>query len=127
MIKLSRKKDHRNHLVRNLVTSLILYESIKTTKAKAKETQKRFEKLFFKAKNNSLINRRYCRGYLYDKNAYMKLYDVLIPRYKSIKSGISTLRKYGYRDGDGSDMALLELTIKTEKIVNNKKEDENEK
>ena len=56
--KLSRKKANLDHLMRNLATSLVLYEKIKTTEAKAKELRGIVEKLINKGKNQDLSARR---------------------------------------------------------------------
>ncbi len=112
MSKLSRKKDNREHLIRNLVTSLILYESIKTTKAKSKKLKSEFDKLVIKAKKNDLMARRHVNGYLFDKNAYKKMFDVIVPRYKTRNSGFTRVLSFSNRLGDNSEINLVELVDK---------------
>ena len=108
-ISLSRTDNHRKSLIRNLTTSLILYEKIKTTKAKAKETKKMAEKLIFLAKKNDLNARRTMIGYFFDKNATKKMFEVLSPRYEDINTGFIEEYRLTKRLGDGSDMVLLRL------------------
>lgn len=110
MIKsLSRKDNHRKSLMRNLATSLILYEEIKTTKAKAKALKPIVEHLIIRAKDNSLETRRRLLGYFFDKNATKKMLEVLIPRYKKVNSGFVRIYKIGPRLGDAAEMVLVKL------------------
>lgn len=116
MVKsLSRKDNHRKSLLRNLATSLILYEEIKTTKAKAKEVKPIVEHLISCAKKNDLASRRRLLGYLFDKNATKKMFEVLVPRYKKINSGFITSYLLGKRLGDSATVVILKL--KEEEIV----------
>jgi len=57
--KLSLKRDNRRSLLKNLAADLILYESIKTTQAKATAVRPVVEKLITHSKDNNLTNRRY--------------------------------------------------------------------
>jgi len=106
---LSRKDNHRKSLLRNLATSLILYEEIKTTRAKAKEVLPIVEHLIVIAKKNSLAARRLLLGYLYDENAEKKVFEVLVPRYQKIQSGFIKLYNVGPRLGDNAQMVILKL------------------
>ena len=112
MRKLSRKKDNRELLVRNLVTSLLLYESIKTTKAKSKVLKSEIDKLITRAKKNDLEAKRYVSGYLLDKNAYKKMFEVIVPRYELRSSGYTSVISYSNRLGDNSKIMLVELMDK---------------
>lgn len=119
MRSLSRKTAYRKSTLRNLATSLILYENIKTTEAKAKEVFPIVERLILSAKRDlpkdSLRVRRNLLGYLFDKNAAKKVIEDLVPRYKKINTGIIKSYKLGPRLGDGAEMVILELQ-KGEKI-----------
>lgn len=106
---LSRKKSSRRSLLRNLATSLILYEEITTTKAKAKELKSVVERLIVKAKKNDLAARRLLLAYLFDKNATKKVFEVIAPRYKKIDSGFILTYKLGQRLGDSAPLVLLKL------------------
>jgi large subunit ribosomal protein L17 len=110
--KLSRKAASRDHLMRNLATSLVLYEKVDTTIAKAKETKAIVDHLISKAKENTLASRRYLLTVLFDKNAVKKMYEVLVPRYSDRTGGFIRIAKLGTRLGDGSTMARLELMDK---------------
>jgi large subunit ribosomal protein L17 len=124
---LSRKSDNRNHLYRNLATSLVLYEKVDTTEAKSKELKRLIDKLISTAKKNDLSARRAMSAYLFDNNAVDKMFDVLVPRYSSISSGFSTLAKIASRKGDGAMTCRVELInpeIKTAKISAPKKDND---
>jgi len=109
MRALSRKTASRKSLLRNLATSLVLYERIQTTEAKAKEVKSVVEHLLYLAKKNDLASRRRMLGYFFDKNATKKVLEVLLPRYDKLSSGfIKTYRK-GKRLGDGAMIMILEF------------------
>lgn len=108
--KLGRKKDNRNHLVRNLMTSLVLYEKIVTTEAKAKTLKGEIDRLISNAKSQeSLTARRNLIKVLYDSNAVKKTMEVLVPRYAERKSGFTRLFRLGVRVGDGAPKFQIEL------------------
>lgn len=109
MRALSRKTANRKSTLRNLATSLFLYERIKTTTAKAKELKPIAEHLLSVAKANNLTSRRRLLAYLFDENAVKKVIEVLVPRYEKLDSGFIKSYRLGTRLGDGADMTLLEL------------------
>jgi len=109
MRKLGRKIGHRKSLMRNLSASLVLYEKIDTTLAKAKDTRSQVEKIINISKGQDLKSYRRLLDYFYDKNAAKKVYDELSKRYKDRSSGYIKLFHLGPRLGDNSKMARLEL------------------
>jgi len=108
-ITLSRKKAHREHTVRNLAVSLILFEKIKTTEAKAKVTKSVVNKWITMARKDSLSARRQLMAVAFDVNAVKKLFEVLNKRYASHLSGLVKSTRVGNRLGDNAPMVLLEL------------------
>jgi large subunit ribosomal protein L17 len=122
--KFGRKKDHRESMMANLVTSLILYEKIQTTKTKAKETATLADKMITLAKSGTLSDRRYLLGYLKDKNATKKLFENFVPRFKKRNSGFTKIYKLGHRVGDGAPMVILRF-IKDETLVTEEVKPEN--
>jgi large subunit ribosomal protein L17 len=112
--KLSRKSAHRTSLVRNLLSSLILYESIKTTREKALIAKSQIDILINKSRSKSLRSRRAARSILFDKNSYKKLFEQIIPRYEGVTSGYCKMYRLGNRLGDNAPMVLLELSKKKE-------------
>lgn len=107
--KLHRKKNHRELLLRNQVTSLFLYEKIDTSTTKAKITKSLAEKLVNKAKIDDLSHRREVISYLLDKNAVKKLYQVILPRINDRKSGYFKTFRIGRKIGDGSEIMRLQF------------------
>ncbi|OIO51908.1 50S ribosomal protein L17 [Candidatus Peregrinibacteria bacterium CG1_02_41_10] len=109
-ILLSRDKDHRKMLWRNLATSLILYERIKTTSTKARFVKPRIERMITIVKKKDKMNAiRYLEARLLDSNASRKLMEVLLPLFKDRKGGYTRTIKIGPRSGDAAPMVYLEL------------------
>jgi len=106
---LDRKKAPREAMLRNLAESIILYEKVQTTEAKAKAARSLVEKLITKSKENSLHARRELLKTLYTRNAVAKCLEVLGPRYKTRPGGYTRTVKIGPRQGDGAKMVQIEL------------------
>jgi large subunit ribosomal protein L17 len=128
MRKFGRKKANREHMLNNLCASIILFESVTTTEPKAKEVSSLVSKSINLANSDSLTARRELLGCFTDKNVVKKLYDVLVPRYKEIKSGHTRIYKIGHRVGDGASKVIIKLVggnedIKNPKISKDKKEE----
>ncbi len=108
--RLNRNEAHLDSLLRNLATSVILYEKVKTTQAKAKMVKPIVEKLIASAKKTSTMNAyRRLNAYLPDKNASKKLIEELLNRYKDRQSGFVRLTNLGFRSGDSAPVVLIEL------------------
>lgn len=107
--KLGRKTGPRRALLKNLANSLILYEKIETTEAKAKVLKPIVEKMITRVKKDNLHNRRDLLRKLPTKNAVKKLFEVLGPRYKERKGGYLRITKLEPRKGDGAKMAVIEF------------------
>ena len=112
---LSRNNAERKALKRNMVTSLFRYERIETTKAKAKEVQRLAEKMITRAKVDNVHNRRLTSAVLYDEAVVNKLFTEIAPLYADVHGGYTRIIKTQNRLGDAAEMAILELTKKTEK------------
>src|SRR5580692_13116857 len=100
---------HRRALIRNMVTSLLKHERIKTTKARAKEIRRYAEKMITLAKKETLASKRDVLGFVREREVVNKLFKTLIYRYAQRKGGYTRMLKLGYRSGDGADMVFLEL------------------
>ena len=96
-------------MLRSLATSVIIYEKVKTTKAKAKAVKPLVEKLVTTAKKNDLTARRRLLDVLYHKKAVSKALEVLGPRYKERKGGYTRIINLGIRQGDGAEMVQIEF------------------
>ena len=107
--KLNRTSSHREAMFKNMATSLIKHELIRTTLPKAKELRRVAEPLITLAKNDGVANRRLAFARLRDKQAVGKLFVELGPRYRSRPGGYLRILKCGYRDGDNAPMAYVEL------------------
>ena len=106
---LGRKIAHRKSMLRNLTTSLILYEKVDTTLQKAKETKSLIDKVISDAKAGDLHAYKKISSYIFDPKATRKVRDELIPRYKDRQSGFTRLYHLPNRLGDNAKMARLEL------------------
>src|SRR3989344_1905651 len=107
--KLDRDKKARKALFKNLITSLILYERIKTTEAKAKAVRGLVDSLMVKAKSGTLQARRMLAAFLVDPKAVDKMMDVLAKRFGQRKTGFSRIIRLQRRRGDNAQMVQMEL------------------
>jgi large subunit ribosomal protein L17 len=107
--KLGRNSSHRKAMFRNMATSLVRHETIKTTLPKAKELRRVIEPLITLAKVDGVANRRLAFDRLRDKEAVGKLFSDLGPRFKERPGGYLRILKMGPRPGDAAPMALVQL------------------
>ena len=107
--KLSRYKDQRKALMRGLTGELIQHERITTTLAKAKETRIVAEKLITHGKKGTLHHRRLALAQIPSKTVVKKVFDEVAPRYAERAGGYTRIIKIGRRQGDGAEMAVIEL------------------
>ena len=107
--KLGRNSSHRKAMFRNMATSLVRHETIKTTLPKAKELRRVVEPLITLAKIDGVANRRLAFDRLRDKEAVGKLFSDLGPRFKERPGGYLRILKMGPRPGDSAPMALVQL------------------
>ncbi|UCG42361.1 MAG: 50S ribosomal protein L17 [candidate division WOR-3 bacterium] len=112
--KLGRDSSHREAMFRNMLTSLVRYERIQTTLPKAKEARRFAERLVGFAKKNTLAGRRMAGRTIADKDVLKKLFDVVGPRFTDRDGGYTRIYRLGPREGDGAEMALLELVVREE-------------
>lgn len=117
-IKLSRSASHRTSLVKNLATSLLLYEKVQTTPAKARAVQSHAERLITTAKRWLTAETPGAKLALYrtllaqtaDELAAKKLIDVLAPRFASRVGGYTRRIRLARRLGDGAEQVVVTLT-----------------
>ena len=107
--KLGRNSSHRKAMFRNMATSLVRHEMIKTTVPKAKELRRVIEPLITLAKVDGVANRRLAFNRLRDKEAVGKLFNDLGPRFKDRPGGYLRILKTGPRPGDAAPMAIVQL------------------
>lgn len=101
--------SHKNALFRNLTAALIHHEVIQTTLPKAKEIRRIAEPLITLSKQNSVAARRLAFARIRDRRAVVKLFDELGPRFKDRPGGYLRILKCGFRKGDATPMAYVEL------------------
>jgi large subunit ribosomal protein L17 len=112
--KLSRTREHRRALLRNLTTSLFIHERIETTVAKAKETRRVAERMITFAKKGDLASRRQVARYVHGDDVVRKLFDTVAPWYTERNGGYTRILKIGRRLGDAGETAMLELVKSAE-------------
>jgi large subunit ribosomal protein L17 len=108
--KLSRKQGPRLALYKNLTVSVLRYEKVKTTEAKAKEISGRVERMITLAKKGDLAARRSVVAQFPDEPLVVtKLFDEIAPKYADRTSGYTRIVKIGQRRGDAADIVQIEL------------------
>ena len=96
-------------MLRNMATSLLQHETIRTTVPKAKELRRVVEPLITLAKVDSIAMRRLAYARLRDEVVVEKLFADLGPRFKARAGGYTRILKMEPRPGDSADMALMQL------------------
>ncbi|MEW6386078.1 MAG: 50S ribosomal protein L17 [Thermodesulfobacteriota bacterium] len=114
--RLSRTTEHRQAMLRNLLTALMEHEKVETTRAKAKEVRKWAEQIITLAKRGDLHARRQTLAVVRSKKALTKLFGELKERYQDRPGGYTRLVPLGWRRGDGASLSILELVGCPEKL-----------
>lgn len=112
--KLNRTSSHRLAMFRNMAVALLTHEAIKTTLPKAKELRRVVEPLITLGKNPTLANKRLAFARLRDRDAVVKLFDDIGPRFADRNGGYTRVLKMGHRQGDNAPMAFMELVERVE-------------
>ncbi len=112
--KLNRSPSHRHAMLRNLVTSLLEHERVRTTDAKAKEARRIAERMITLGKRGTLHARRRAARVLRSRAVLTKLFDTLGPRYEDRAGGYTRITKLGPRPGDNAAVSLIELVSEDE-------------
>lgn len=119
--KLGRTTAHRRSLLRNMTTSLILEERVETTVAKAKALRPTIEKMITLGKRGNLAARRQAASFVKGREALNKLFDTIGPRFGDRNGGYVRIVRTGWRKGDGTETAFIEL-LGSEKIQEEKRQ-----
>ena len=112
--QLNRNSSHRKSMFRNMASSLVCHEIIKTTLPKAKELRRVIEPLITLAKDDTVPNRRLAFARTRDNEVVAKLFNELGPRFLNRKGGYTRILKCGFRSGDKAPMAYIELLERAE-------------
>ena len=107
--KLGRSNAHRKAMLRNLVTSLLEHEQVRTTDAKAKEVRRVAERMITLGKRGTLAARRQALKTIRTKDVAAKVFDVLADRYDERAGGYTRILKLGRRHGDNAPISLIQL------------------
>ena len=108
--KLSRKQGPRLALYKNLTVSVLRYERVQTTEAKAKEIRGRVERMITIAKKGDLAARRaVVAAFPNEPLVVSKLFDEIAPKYADRTSGYTRIVRIGQRQGDAAEIVQLEL------------------
>ena len=107
--KLGRTSDHRNAMLRGMVTYLLEKGSIETTVTRAKEVRAMTEKMITLGKVDTLHNKRQALAYITKEDVVKKLFDEISPKYKDVNGGYCRIIKTEARRGDAAEMCILEL------------------
>jgi large subunit ribosomal protein L17 len=108
--KLNRTSAHRKALFRNLVTSLLEHEQVRTTDAKAKELRRVADRMITLGKRGSLHARRQAAAYIRRRSVVTKLFSEVAERFRERPGGYTRIVKIGTRHGDAAPMSVIELT-----------------
>ena len=120
--KLGRTTSHRWAMLRNLVTSLLEHEKIKTTDAKAKELRPLAEKMIGLGKEGTLHARRQVLAVVRKADVVRKVFDTLSPRYQTRPGGYVRITKLGFRAGDAAPVSMVELVTEGKEAKTAKKQ-----
>src|SRR5210317_2304574 len=110
-LKLNRTPSHRNAMFRNMVTSLLKHERIRTTGARAKEIRRWADHLITLAKRGDLHARRQALAIVREKEVVHKLFEQADERFGAVSGGYTRVIKLGRRPGDAAPMSVVELII----------------
>ena len=119
--RLSRTTEHRQAMLRNLVTALLEHERVETTQAKAKEVRQWAEQIITLAKRGDLHARRQSLSVVRSKKVVAKLFGELRERYLERPGGYTRIIPFGLRLGDGASLSIIELVGRPEKLPKSQK------
>lgn len=114
---LSRTHAHRVAMLSNMATSLIMHKRIETTLAKAKALRVYVEPIISRSKEDSTHNRRMVFSYLQNKEAVNELFREVSQKVAQRPGGYTRILKTGIRQGDNSEMAIIELVDYNENML----------
>lgn len=107
--RLGRTPTHRVHMMRNMVTSILVHEKLTTTVTRAKELRRAVERIITMAKTDDLASRRQVLKVVHDRKVVAKLFETIAPRYQVRPGGYTRIIRLNPRVGDNAPMAIIEL------------------
>ena len=104
-------------MLSNMATSLIMHKRIETTLAKAKALRVYVEPIITRAKEDTMNNRRVVFSYLHSKEAVNELFREVSQKVAQRPGGYTRILKTGIRQGDNSEMCIMELVDYNENML----------
>jgi large subunit ribosomal protein L17 len=117
---LGRTASHRQAMLSNMASSLILHKRITTTVAKAKELRKYVEPILTRAKDDTTHSRRMVFSYLQNKESVKTLFSDVAEKIANRPGGYTRIIKLGTRPGDNADICIVELVDYNETMLKTK-------
>lgn len=121
-IKISRTSSHRDAMFRNMVTSLLKYDKIRTTNVKARELSRWADHIITLAKRGDLHSRRQALAIVREKTIVHKLFEDVTKRFGEINGGYTRIIKIGRRPGDAAPVSIIELVSRGDYVPKTKVE-----
>ena len=118
--KLGRQKPHREAMLSNMATSLILHKRINTTVAKAKALRVYVEPIITRCKEDTTHSRRMVFSYLQNKYAVAELFRDVAPKVADRPGGYTRIIRLDNRLGDNAEMCMMELVDFNENLLGGK-------
>lgn len=101
------RADYRKTILRNLLTSLVLYESIITKSSYAKRLESYANHFFNKASKADLVAKKLAHQVMFDKNAIVKTFEDILPRYGKDEKTFVKVLGYSARAGDSAPQSMV--------------------
>ncbi len=101
--------DFKSSILRNQLTSLVLYEAITTTRAKSKDVIPFINHFFNKVKSADLNAKKLAHQTFFDENAVKKTFEDILPRYDEKDTTFVRSFRTAPRHGDSAEMVLISL------------------
>ena len=117
---LGRTASHRDAMLSNMATSLIMHKRISTTTAKAKALKRYIEPLLTKAKMDTTHSRRVVFKELQSKEAVTELFREIAQKIANRPGGYTRILRTGFRQGDAAEMCIIELVDYNENMLKEK-------
>lgn len=114
---LGRTSSHREAMLSNMATSLIMHKRIFTTVPKAKALRKFVEPIITRSKDDSTNSRRVVFRALQNKQAVTELFQVVSQKVADRPGGYTRILKTGFRQGDNAAMCFIELVDFNENML----------
>ena len=113
--RLNRSRSWRRATLISLSKNLLIHQSIRTTKTKAKDAKRIVEKLISIGKKKNLASHRKAFSILQDHKLVQLLFQDISPRFNNRNAGFCRIIPFGFRRGDSANLVIVELTEKKEK------------